>query len=98
MASEYCPQGDQQRSRYEHELNCLFGSEVKTKAQHCNLATIHLDDQTLSRIHATVESLLRAEDYPEHQRSIVNAMSDYDRTVLYLWVTDFNVYALHNEL
>lgn len=97
MASQYSKQVDPTLQRYERELNSLFGHDVKAMAKSCDLAHQHIDETTLDRIHAAVDRLMMAEDHPHRQRKILASMCDEDRTVLYLWLTDFNVFALHNE-
>jgi hypothetical protein len=97
MASKYSQQADTTIRRYERELNSLFGHDVKERARTCDLASKHIDEPTLERLQSAVDRLIQAEEYPQTQRKILAGMCETDKTVLYLWLTDFNVFALHNE-
>jgi len=82
--------------RLTHELECLFGSEVTDKADNIDASSLQLSSEQVERIDHTVEILLDNTCHPLKQQRIVSTMDDQDKLVLYLWLSDLNIFANHH--
>jgi len=87
---------NKQARRLTHELECLFGSEITDKADNIDASSIELSGEQVERIDQTVDELLSNTSHPLKQQRIVSTMNDQDKLVLYLWLSDLNIFANHH--
>jgi len=79
-----------------HELECLFGTEIVNQSADEVILSLQLSDEQMERIHGTVEYLLDNTRHPLKQQYIVSNMNYQDKLILCAWINDLNIAARHH--